>query len=201
MIKAEAELVRRCRNGEEPAWEELYGTYKNHVIRILSWGKWRFSKQEIEDMCQEIFLELSKCLPKFRGDSSLSTFIAHITKNRCISQIRKLTAQKRPRENLFSFQNEETGDSIIFDPPDPDPGPEEMTITTIEIRSIHDAINSMSNDCKEILEMRFFRDLDYDKISGEIGVPIGTVCSRLKRCLLKFRSLVEQKFPDLRQNR
>ncbi|MCL5036349.1 MAG: sigma-70 family RNA polymerase sigma factor [Chloroflexi bacterium] len=198
---AEAGLIKRCKDGEESAWEELYGTYRGQVTGILSWGKWRLSKEEIEDLSQEIFLELSRCLGKFRGDSSLSTFIGHITKNRCISHIRKVTALKRPREDLSSFRKDDPEENSPYDPPDQNPGPEETVISALEIRAVRDTIRQMDPECRKVLNMRYFKDLPYDKISETLGVPIGTVCSRLKRCILKFRTLMEQKKPALRPNR
>jgi len=166
------------------------------VRRIVSWPKWGFIASETEDVTQEVFLELVRALPNFRGEARLSTFLTHLTKNRCISQLRKKTAKKRGKEDKnVSLQDERTS----FDEPqvvavEKGPTPEEAVVLQEEVNSVLRLLPTISEECQQVITLRYLDDLSYEEICEELQIPLGTLCSRLKRCLLKLRKVAEKKF-------
>jgi len=83
------ELIEKCLDGNQEAWNEFYSTYYNVIRRIAAWRKWSFIEPVVEEIVQEVFFDLIKGLKAFKGQSSLLTYVQRITKNKCISALRK----------------------------------------------------------------------------------------------------------------
>ncbi|NOY95398.1 MAG: RNA polymerase sigma factor [Chlorobi bacterium] len=83
----DAELVQQVLNGNSNAFRFLVSNHQRLVIHIV--GRIVQQQEEIEDICQEVFMKVFQKLKKFRGDSKLSTWIATIAYNTSISHLRK----------------------------------------------------------------------------------------------------------------
>lgn len=182
-------LIEGCLRGDESCWEGIYRRYQGLVRRTVAWPRWKFTPAEIEDNVQEVFLELMRALPTFRGEAGLPTFLTRLAKNKCVSQIRRKTAQKRGREEVGYALEERKGaeDEPLALAVDKRPGPEEEVLSREEAAGVLVAMRALNPDCQSILELRYFRELSYDEICSSLGLPLGTVCSRLKRCLERLK--------------
>jgi RNA polymerase sigma-70 factor (ECF subfamily) len=196
MHTSDEELISHCLRGDDQAWEKLYKLHYVKVKRIVSWPKWGFISSETEDVTQEVFMELVRALPNFRGEAQLSTFLTHLTKNKCISQLRKKTAKKRGREDKkVSLEDERTN----FDEPqvvavEKGPTPEEAVVLQEEVNSVLRLLPTLSEECQQVITLRYLDDMSYEEICEELQLPLGTLCSRLKRCLLKLRRATEKNY-------
>ncbi len=185
----EQELVARCLAGEEPAWEELYRAYYPQVRFVVGWKRWGFSKNEVEDGIQEVFTELIRSLPNFRGEARLSTFVERLARNRCISHLRRRSALKRPKETQNVELEEGRGEEgmsrhhLVAS----ERTPEEALLATEEFSEMLDALNALPEACRRIITLRYYRQMSYQEICGVLELPLGTVCSRLKRCLSRLK--------------
>ncbi|VAW20200.1 RNA polymerase sigma factor RpoE [hydrothermal vent metagenome] len=83
----DAELVQQVLNGNSNAFRFLVSKHQRLVIHIV--GRVVQQQEEIEDICQEVFMKVFQKLKKFRGDSKLSTWIATIAYNTSISHFRR----------------------------------------------------------------------------------------------------------------
>ena len=83
----DAELVQKVLSGNNHAFRYLVSKYQGLVLHIVA----RIIQQhdEVEDVCQEVFIKVFKKIEKFRGDAKLSTWIAKIAYNTSISHFRK----------------------------------------------------------------------------------------------------------------
>jgi RNA polymerase sigma-70 factor (ECF subfamily) len=190
---SDQKLIEGCIAGDERCWEGLYRRYYSHVRRTVAWPRWQFSRSEVEDYVQEVFLELMRALPSFRGEASLPTFLTRLAKNKCVSQIRRKTALKRVREEVGYALEERKGssDEPLAIAVAEGPGPEGEMLAQEEAAGVLKALQTLSPDCQRILQLRYYRELSYDEICTSLGLPLGTVCSRLKRCLERLKKVVE----------
>jgi RNA polymerase sigma factor (sigma-70 family) len=179
------ELINSCKTGDEGAWHRLYKEFYAKVRHTITFPLWRFSATEIEDLTQESFLEILRSLNSFRGDSSLGTFIVRITKNVCISYLRKKNALKRPKyvhpepemqHYLLPASNDDYDAALIHN--------EELEYLKISLTQI-------SNDCQTIIKLRYFEEKSYEELVAIMKLPLGTISSRLKRCLLKLKEIMQ----------
>src|SRR5438876_12332575 len=113
----ERELVERCRQDDEGAFQELVDRYKNLVFAMIS--RTVADRSRVEDLAQDVFLRIHRGLPYFRGEARLSTWIYRIVVNVCSQE----KSQPRP--------------SISLDDPDsrlPPRGAVDRTFTDFELR-------------------------------------------------------------------
>ncbi|MCD4784120.1 MAG: RNA polymerase sigma factor [Candidatus Eremiobacteraeota bacterium] len=190
---SEENLISLAINGSELAWREVYHRYFNRVRRVVAWRKWGFTRAEVDEIIQEVFLELIKALPNFRYEASLSTFLTKLSKNKCISVLRRKNAQKRVREEYgFVFDDRqidrETERKLFVE--SKIGNPEEILIFGEEAMGLMKAMKNLNPDCREVIKKRYFDELSYKEICGQLDLPLGTVCSRLKRCLLRLKEII-----------
>lgn len=192
MHESEEQLISRCLQGDASAWEEIYRRHYGRVKQVIGWRRWGFTPIEVEDGVQEVFLQLVRSLPSFRGEAGLGTFLTRLARNRCISHLRRKTAAKRGKEELgYSLEGERHEDMPSATAVDPEPGPEGTLLLAEESRSVVQALEGMSPECRQILHLRYYKQLSYKEICTALALPLGTVCSRLKRCLGRLRTGLE----------
>lgn len=93
----DGELVQQVLNGNNNAFRFLVSKYQRLVLHIV--GRMVQQNDQVEDICQEVFIKIFKTLKRFRGDSKLSTWIAKIAYNTAVTHIRK---EKRRGEVSYS---------------------------------------------------------------------------------------------------
>jgi RNA polymerase sigma factor (sigma-70 family) len=167
----DAELVRRCKAGDEDAWNELVARFSRYVYAICTRG-FRLSDTDAEDVFQELFARVYTNLHTLRDDAAVRPWIAQLTRRLCID-----TLAKGERER-----------------PDAEPLPDAHGNDLAEIDEafeVREAVATLSDTCQEMLDRFFARDQSYRTISEELELPAGTIASRIARCLGKLRIELE----------
>ena len=164
----EADLVRRCLDEEPGAWDELVQLYSRYVYAIVSQG-YRLSGPDAEDAFQDVFLRVYDRLDTLRDPTSVRPWIAQLTRRVCLDRIGR-------REGPLDVAPEATEATI-----------EELD----EAFTVREALAQLSEECREVLDRFFCRDESYRTIGEALGIPSGTIASRISRCLGKLRELLE----------
>ncbi len=183
----ERDLVARCNRGGERAWTLLYHTYRDRVYRITHWRRWRFPREEADEVMQEVFLALVTSLRSFDFRSSLETFICQIATNKCISALRKRMALRAGGQTGHLSLDEVEG--VVGDAADP---PDLLLLQKEQQEILQKGLRSVSQACQSILRFRFVNGFSYQEIATLLGVEEGTVASRLSRCLAELREICER---------
>ncbi|MCE1246014.1 MAG: sigma-70 family RNA polymerase sigma factor [Firmicutes bacterium] len=193
----EDKLIEYAIDGVDQAWSEIYRRYYGRVKRVVAWQKWGFRPAEVEEVTQEVFLELIKALPNFRQEASLATFLTRLTKNKCISILRRKGAQKRAKEEfgfVFEEKKSDDDDERFLHVESTMGNPEEELVFDEDSLELMTSLQQLSAECRDIIKKRYYDDLSYKEICDELNLPLGTVCSRLKRCLLRLKEIYVEKF-------
>jgi RNA polymerase sigma factor (sigma-70 family) len=170
----DAQVVARCREGDEDAWKELVSRFSRYVFAICSQA-FRLRPEDSEEVFQEVFARTYQHLAKLRDDEAIRPWIGQLTRRLCIDHLR-------------SSSREEIVD------PDTLPGGVDEAMTTLDDAfAVHEAMAELTENCREILDRFFARDESYRTISGELGLPSGTIASRISRCLRQLRDGLEGK--------
>ncbi len=197
-VQDDKELVTQCLTGSEEAWSILYKRTYNTIRFVAHWKKWNFDFEDAEEIIQEVFTGLVTSLKSFKFDCSLETFASNIAKNKCVSEIRKITAQKREGEkNCLSIDaaDEDGSPRLVLE--DTHSSFYDHLECTETRELLTSALDNIGTKCREIIKLKYFDNFSYDKIVSTLNIPMGTVASRLKRCLLELRNLCEQNKGDL----
>ncbi|HYG35906.1 MAG TPA: RNA polymerase sigma factor, partial [Clostridia bacterium] len=165
-LEAEAELLARCRQGEAAAWDELFDRHYAAVGRFVFQLGNHFTREDVEEICQDIFLSVIKHLHSFKGGSQFQTWVFRIAANKARDYRQRQQAAKRGGgQATFSLQAEDPQTGLALDPPSTAPGPDFALIAAEQTELVHEALDRLGEPCREIIELRYFGDLSYDEIS------------------------------------
>ncbi len=163
--RSDQELVAAANKGEAGAFEGLYHRYRDWVYRLA----WRFTSDEdlALDVLQETFTYLLKKFPGFTLTARMTTFLYPVVKHLAIS-----LQQKRRR---YLSGEELLSEMEIAAPVPVDPGGQRSELQAVMV--------GLANEQREIVLMRFVDGLALGEIAEALGIPSGTVKSRLYRAL------------------
>jgi RNA polymerase sigma-70 factor (ECF subfamily) len=138
------------------------------------------------DLAQETFVKAYTRLESFEGGSAFGTWLYAIALNEVRGAMRKRSAQKRHDPlSLDALRDEAAGTSA--DAADPREGAPERAATAEQCALLRAAIAELDPEHREVVVLREFQDLAYEEIAEIVGVPVGTVRSRLFRAREELR--------------
>jgi RNA polymerase sigma factor (sigma-70 family) len=168
----DAQLVARCRAGDNEAWGELVDRFSRYVYAICVQA-FRLREEDAEDVFQEVFARVYQHLDNLRDDAAVRPWIAQLTRRLCIDRLRaSAREQPAPEEEL-----EQAADDTIS--------------ILDESLSLHEALSALPEHCREILDRFFARDESYRTIGEALQIAPGTIASRISRCLGKMREFLD----------
>jgi RNA polymerase sigma factor (sigma-70 family) len=171
----DAELVARCRVGDDDAWELLVERFARYVHAILT-RAFTLPQHGAEDAFQDVFIRAYEQLDRLRDDAAIRPWLAQITRRIAIDALRA-GARESPR------------DAVEIDRIDA--VAEEQLDRLEEALSVRAALSELPQHCSDILDRFFARDESYATIGAALQVPQGTIASRISRCLGKLRQKLE----------
>ena len=178
-------LIRRAAQKDEQAFEQLMLLHQKAVYNICY--RMAGNAEDALDLSQEVFLKLWRTLEQYQFDAAFSTWLYRMTQNACIDFLRR---QKRQQHASLTVSDDEAAGKELS-VPDPAPLPEDWVIFNEKQEAIRTAMNALPPDFREILELRVVRNLPYEQIAQIMGLPVGTVKSRLARARLQLKKRLE----------
>lgn len=159
-----------ARTGDPAALEQMYHAYKQPVhavcFRLLG------SEDDALDAVQTTFVRAFRELPRFRGESSLKTWIYRIAVNEALTLIRR----RRPTTELSEVL----------------PSPGDAGASVVEQAAVQAALRRLKPDLRAILVLRFWEELDYREIGAVMKLNPPAVKMRLHRARAAFRKLYQE---------
>ena len=187
---AEADLLARCRRGEAGAWDELFDRHYAAAARFVFQLGHGFSREDAEEICQEVFLSVIRNLDSFHGGSQFQTWLFRIAANKARDYRERRQAAKRGGgQTPVSLQAEDPETGLTLDPPSTAPTPDLALMNAEQVALVHQALEQLGEPCREIVELRYFGDLSYDEISRSLNLNPKTVSSRLSKCRTGWKRL------------
>ena len=173
------ELIKASINGDKCAFGEIVDRYRKLVARIVKGmlGDSVF----VEDIGQEVFIKLYYSLPKFRGEAKLSTYIQKIAVNLTLNEIKR-------RKRFFSmFAQKGNSEMYEFEVADVD-NQEKREAAEI----VNRALMSLEPKFRIIVSMRMLQGYSTKETAEIMGLPLGTVLSRLSRAREQLKNVIEK---------
>lgn len=163
--------------------QEFQKVYREHADYVFALAR-RLSKSQAdaEDLFQEVFLKAFRFFDSFRG-GSMKSWLRSIVVTTNVSRHRGLKNQP----TVALDDHEGWRESV----PDPSPSPQERVESAERWEKAKGALEKLSPEARTILVLREIEDLDYQQISEILGVPKGTVRSRLARGREALRKVLE----------
>ena len=176
--RTDEELISEALEGHQLAFREIVIRYQNQVgktvISMLG------NNQEAEDVGQEVFVRFYKSMPNFKGEAALSTYLTRIAINLSLNELKR-------RKRRF----------LLFDSLDSDLGSKQSeAVAPTEDRvlkeKIERAILELNPKLRSVIVLRLVDGYSTKETAEILGVPLGTVLSRLTRGQLKLREILKR---------
>ena len=169
----DAQLVSRCRAGEEAAWNELVERFSRFVYAIAVQA-FRLAPSDAEDVFQDVFARVFEHLERLRSDEAIRPWIGQLTRRLSIDRLRA------------------AGREAPVDLDDLELAADDETLARLdEAMTVRAGLDAVGDACREILDRFFCRDESYRAIGDALDLPAGTIASRISRCLSKLRAELE----------
>jgi RNA polymerase sigma-70 factor, ECF subfamily len=186
----ERDLIRRCRSGEPEAWNQLFDLHYAAAGRFVFQLMPRFTREDVEEVCQETFLAVIRRLASFDGRSRLQTWIFRVAANKARDYLaRRLAAKRGGGLDPVSLDALDPETGLAPDPPSPALGPDGSLLAREHLELLRATLDDLGDPCREIIELRYFADLSYEDIGETLRLNLKTVSSRLSKCLDKLEAL------------
>jgi RNA polymerase sigma-70 factor (ECF subfamily) len=185
---SDKELLYGLVNGDLEAFDTIVNRYKNRLINFV----YRFVKDYdvSEDIVQETFLRVFRKRRDYKAIANFSTWIFTIAGNLAKSELRR-----RKRWKFLSIDSGYGDEDKSIDLPDPGMKPDRATAVSILEENVQDSIDSLQSKYKEALILRDIQGMSYKQISEVLGVPVGTIKSRVNRARLKLQKKLKGHTP------
>jgi RNA polymerase sigma-70 factor (ECF subfamily) len=170
-----AQILERCQNGDELAWEVLV---RQHQGRICSIAYGYVGEQdEAMDLAQEIFIRVYQRLHTCIEPEKFQSWLIRIARNACIDNLRRKKARP-PRQDIPAEDMTALAGS--------GPSPEDEWVKNSQQKLVHRALQHLSEINREIIVLKDIQGLPLEEISGMLDLPLGTVKSRSSRARLEL---------------
>lgn len=189
------ELVARCKKelpGDTRSYELLTQRHMNRVYSVV----YRIvcSKEEAEDITQEVFVKVFHGIKKFEQQASFASWLYRIATNSALDSLEKLKRQQKHAAPLIVYKDkdkEEESDPLTLHP-SKEAGPEERALQRELRECISRVLKQLDRQQSSLLVMRDFDDLSYDEIATSLKLGMSAVKMRIHRARLSFQELFSQ---------
>ena len=167
------ELLKRCLAGENSAWEALLRVYTRKTYNLC----YRFTGRpdEAEDLTQEVFIKIFQTLRSYdAGQGSFSTWLHRVARNHLVDHYRRTK-----RDRMTSSIEDDL--ATIEEKPGPGAGPTGLIEARERQELLQQGLDKLSPDLREAVILRDLQEMEYREIAGVLGIPEGTVKSRINR--------------------
>jgi RNA polymerase sigma-70 factor (ECF subfamily) len=172
--------------------ESCYRRTYNLIYRMVR------SESDAADLTQETFVRVYRALPRLRADGAKYAWVRRIATNLCLDFLRR----RNHSPGLLSLDARMPDDSdtaAVWDIVDPSGEPERLLDSSESRRLLYRAIDSLPDDYRAVIWLHHLEEMRVDEIAKMMGVPTGTIKSRLSRARRELhRKLIPYFDPDVR---
>lgn len=171
---SDPDLIRKCIEGDQQAWEGLIDQYGRLVYSIPA--RYGMSEDDANDVFQDVFMILLKKLDQIRDQNRISSWLITTTHRECWRRGRRQPVQLDIDEH-----------DVVADAP-----PEEVVTQWENQRLVRDGLEGLGNPCKSLLEMLFLSsgEGDYESVAERLGIPVGSIGPTRARCFRKLERIL-----------
>ncbi|MDR1989716.1 MAG: RNA polymerase sigma factor [Acidobacteriaceae bacterium] len=164
-------LIQQCLSGDQSAWDAIVRQHRRKVFNVAY--KFVGKHDEAEDLTQDIFLKVFKSLATFDRRANFETWLISVSRNLCIDHYRSV---RKERETI-----DRAVDATELPTPTPEPGPIARLEERDRVTLLRQGLSALPAILRTAVVMRDLQELSYSEIAQKLGLPEGTVKSRINR--------------------
>ena len=174
-------IIQGCLDGKEGYWNMLVDLFSKKVFNLAY--QFSGSYQEAQDLTQDIFVKLFHTLPRYESGRNFSAWLTTLAKNHLIDEYRRTKWEKTQRDDF---------DERVLAQPGalgPEQGMEQKEAQAL----VWEGLNHLSSEMRMVVVLRDLQGKSYDEMVEILGVPLGTVKSRVNRARLQLAEVLREK--------
>ena len=182
---SDEDLVASILDGQPELFADLVGRYQGRLVNYLH--RMLRNQEDAHDLAQEVFVKIYGALDRFDPKYRFSTWLFRVAQNAAIDTIRK-----RRLKLVAIHRDDADGEGGDWELPGDDPTPYQTSRNIERGAAIHQAIDELPYEYKELISMRHYAELSYDDIARLKDMPLGTV----KNKLFRGRQMLKEKLAE-----
>jgi RNA polymerase sigma factor (sigma-70 family) len=179
------EIISRVLQGEQSAYAELVTRYQNYIFTLTL--RMIKSREDAEEVAQDVFIKAYRSLADFRGESKFSTWLYTITNTTCITFLRKKKLEIHSLDNEKIFEVADNRDSGFS---------ANLVEQKSRVNMVNEAIALLSPDDAEVITLFYKAEQNLDEIGKILGIEPNTVKVRLHRARTRLKEKMEKNFSE-----
>ena len=156
--------------------EKYRGSLMAHILKYVT------VVEDAEDICQRSFEKAFMNIDKYNSQYAFSTWLYNIAQNEAIDHLRR----SRASINSVPISSEREALDVLSGST-----PEEEFIIDQAVKDLMTGIRNLPENYRQVAELRFIKDYAYEDIARELGLPLGTVKTRINRARKTLEKMVE----------
>jgi RNA polymerase sigma-70 factor (ECF subfamily) len=178
-------IIRDCLDGSQSAWKALVDAFARRVFSMA----YQFcgSREEAEDRTQEVFLKLHGALPKYDFGKNFTAWFLTLAKNHLIDEYRRTKWERTQRAEFDERVLSQAAGG----------GPEESLQAKETRELVWEGLNGLSADMRMVIILRDLQGQSYEEVAEILGLPLGTVKSRVNRARIQLAQVLKERRGDL----
>lgn len=180
----DAEIIKRVLRGERDEFRHLIDRHKDMVFGMIM--RQVGDRSTAEDIAQETFCRAYQFLKRFRFESSFSTWVTRIALNQTSTYFssRKFK-ESRKTESFDSTTHDMAGED-----------PHKIQETKEALKAFREGLSKLTPKLRDVLILCAFEQKEYDEVASILGIPVGTVRSRLNAARLQIRKFLPPRISE-----
>lgn len=179
------EIISRVLQGEQNAYAELVNRYQSYVFTLIL--RMVKSREDAEEIAQDVFVKAYRSLADFRGESKFSTWLYTITNTTSITFLRKKKLEVHSLDNEKVFEVADNKDSGFN---------ANLIEQKSRVNMVNEAIGMLSPDDAEIITLFYKAEQNLEEISRILRLETNTVKVRLHRARGRLKEKMEKNFSE-----
>lgn len=173
---SEDHFIERLKSAEQPAYAELYDRYSgalfSAILKIVG------SRADAENLLQDVFVKIWRNMEKYEpGKGRLFTWLLTIARNTALDFVRSKNFSVQQK-----IQSVET--AVHIESPSPE-------IEKLDFVGLESVLAKLEPNLRQVIDLQYFMGYSQQDIADEFNIPLGTVKSRTRACLIQLRTLLK----------
>ncbi len=169
------DAIKKVLAGEKSAFQHLQNKYVNIVSSLIR--RMINDEDDVQDLTQDSFIKAYNALDSFQFQYSFSSWLYRIASNTCIDFLRK----RRFKTVSINQPIDSSDDEYYMEIRDDSCSADDQVLANERRQILHDAIDKLPENYREIIKLRHEEEMDYKEISDKLNLPLGTVKAHLFR--------------------
>lgn len=185
-----ASLLSRVALGEKAAFDTLYRETSAHLLGVIL--RIQKDRAQAEDVLQEVYVNVWRSAQSFNPAlSQASTWLGSVARNRAIDSLRRRQSEP-PTVSRYQAGSDDEDTDMLQNLPSEAPGPLDLLEQASEARALTECMKSLSKAQQSSLALAYYQGLTHLEVAEQIGQPLGTVKSWVRRGLQSLKACLER---------